>query len=160
MLVAWAVASSTVLVHPIAAGVLRGAIVASSVAVGCYLAHRRPESRFGLLLAGNGFLFGLTALTAASDAVVFTLGRLANLKHAGSTARATIRVREIDANLVFDVSDNGSGFRSSSAAESGGLRNMRDRAGAAGGTVEVTSAPGDGTLVHGVVPIVSPLAAS
>jgi signal transduction histidine kinase len=81
-------------------------------------------------------------------------------KHAGSTARATIRVREIDANLVFDVSDNGSGFRSSSAAESGGLRNMRDRAGAAGGTVEVTSAPGDGTLVHGVVPIVSPLAAS
>jgi signal transduction histidine kinase len=81
-------------------------------------------------------------------------------KHAGSAARATVRVREIDADLVFDVSDNGLGFRCASAAESGGLRNMRDRAGAAGGTLEVTSAPGAGTLVRGIVPTTSPLAAS
>jgi signal transduction histidine kinase len=81
-------------------------------------------------------------------------------KHAGSAARATIRVREIDADLVFDVSDNGLGFRCAGAAESGGLRNMRDRAGAAGGALEVTSAPGAGTLVRGIVPTTSPLAAS
>jgi signal transduction histidine kinase len=81
-------------------------------------------------------------------------------KHAGSTARATIRVREIDGDLVFDVSDNGTGFQCSSVAESGGLRNMRDRAGAAGGTLEMTSAPGAGTLVRGTVPTTSPLAAS
>lgn len=41
--VAWAVASSTVLVDPVATGVLRGVVVASSVAVGCYFAHRRPS---------------------------------------------------------------------------------------------------------------------
>ena len=77
--VAWAVASSTVLVHPVATGILRGAVVTSCVAVGCYLAQRRPESRFGLLLAANGLLFGLTALNASSDPVVFTLGRIVNL---------------------------------------------------------------------------------
>jgi uncharacterized membrane protein len=77
--VAWTVASSTVLAHPVGAGVVRGAVVASAVAVGCYLADRRPESRFGLLLAANGLLFGLTALNASSDAAVFTLGRVVNL---------------------------------------------------------------------------------
>jgi signal transduction histidine kinase len=81
-------------------------------------------------------------------------------KHAGSAAHVTIRVREIDTDLVFEVRDNGSGFRPADAAGSGGLTNMRDRAAAAGGTLEVTSAPGAGTLVRGVVPTVSPLAAS
>ena len=81
-------------------------------------------------------------------------------KHAGSTARATIRVREVDGDLVFDVSDDGAGFRPADAAQSGGLTNMRDRAGAAGGTLDVTSEPGAGTRVRGVVPTVSPLAAS
>ena len=77
--VAWAVASSTVLVNPVASGILRGAVVASCVAVGAYLAHRRPESRFGLLLAANGLLFGLTALNASSNPAVFTLGRIVNI---------------------------------------------------------------------------------
>jgi signal transduction histidine kinase len=79
VVVAWAVARSSVLVHPVGAGFLRGAVVASAVAVGCYLADRRPESRFGVLVAANGFLFGLTALNASSDPVVFTLGRVVNL---------------------------------------------------------------------------------
>lgn len=79
VVVAWAVASSTVLVHPVATGILRGAVVTSCVAVGGYLAQRRPESRFGLLLAANGLLFGLTALNASSDPVVFTFGRIVNL---------------------------------------------------------------------------------
>jgi signal transduction histidine kinase len=76
VVVAVAVATSAVLNHPVGSGILRGAVVASAVAVGCYLADRRPESRFGLLLAANGFLFGLTALNASSDTVVFTLGRI------------------------------------------------------------------------------------
>ena len=68
-------------------------------------------------------------------------------------------MREIGADLVFDVSDDGSGFQPANAAHSGGLTNMRDRAGAAGGTLDITSAPGTGTLVRGIVPTVSPLAA-
>ena len=80
-------------------------------------------------------------------------------KHAGATAHATIRVREVDGDLVFDVRDDGAGFRPADAAQSGGLTNMRDRAGAAGGTLDVTSEPGAGTRVRGVVPTVSPLAA-
>jgi signal transduction histidine kinase len=80
-------------------------------------------------------------------------------KHAGDAAQATVRVREIGADLVFDVSDDGPGFLPAGAAQSGGLTNMRDRAGAAGGTLEITSAPGAGTLVRGIVPTTSPLAA-
>ncbi len=80
-------------------------------------------------------------------------------KHAGDGAQASVSVREIDTDLVFDVFDNGSGFPYADVAESRGLANMRDRAGAAGGTLDVTSAPGAGTLVHGVVPTISPLAA-
>ena len=81
-------------------------------------------------------------------------------KHAGSTAHATIRVREVDGDLVFDVRDDGSGLRPADAARSGGLTNMRDRAGAASGTLDVTSEPGGGTRVRGVVPTISPLSAS
>jgi signal transduction histidine kinase len=81
-------------------------------------------------------------------------------KHAGDGAHAIVRVTEVESDLVFDVRDNGSGFPYADVAESRGLANMRDRAGAAGGTLQVISAPGAGTLVHGVVPTVSPLEAS
>jgi len=81
-------------------------------------------------------------------------------KHAGEGAHATVSVAEVDGDLVFDVRDNGRGFPSADVASSRGLANMRDRAGAAGGMLQVISAPGAGTLVHGVVPTISPLEAT
>ena len=80
-------------------------------------------------------------------------------KHAGDGAQASVSVREIDTDLVFDVFDTGRASRTRTWRSRAGLANMRDRAGAAGGTLDVTSAPGAGPLVHGVVPTVSPLAA-
>jgi len=48
----------------------------SFVGTGLYAWHRRPESRFGLLMVGVGFAWFLGPLTAANDPLVFALGIL------------------------------------------------------------------------------------
>jgi signal transduction histidine kinase len=75
-------------------------------------------------------------------------------KHA---AAATVRV-EVDAGpdeLVLTVTDDGVGFEPAHAADGTGLANMRDRVDSAGGTVEVDSAPGQGTRLRAVLPAVA-----
>jgi hypothetical protein len=58
VVVAWAVASSTVLVHPLGTGVLRGAVVASAVAVGCEAPRMRAghTCRVSVPAAGHAVL--------------------------------------------------------------------------------------------------------
>jgi signal transduction histidine kinase len=58
-----------------------------------------------------------------------------------------------DQRLVFEVSDAGAGFNPRAAHSGSGLGNMRDRVEAVGGTVEVSSRPGHGTVVRGSVPV-------
>ena len=75
-------------------------------------------------------------------------------KHAGVGATITIRLREEQSALLFDVSDTGAGFDPASGAASGhGFVNMADRVGAFGGSVRVESALGRGTRVVGRVPL-------
>jgi signal transduction histidine kinase len=75
-------------------------------------------------------------------------------KHAGPAATVAVRVWEADDTLQFDVRDDGSGFDVSSASGGGhGFVNMADRLGAFGGTVEVDSHPGQGTIVSGTLPL-------
>jgi signal transduction histidine kinase len=72
-------------------------------------------------------------------------------KHAGA---ATVRV-EVEAGpdgLVLTVTDDGAGFDPERAAAGTGLANMRDRVDSAGGALEVTSSPGQGTCVRAVIP--------
>jgi signal transduction histidine kinase len=73
-------------------------------------------------------------------------------KYAGEGASARVRLWEEADALLFEVSDDGGGF-DSSAENGAGLTNMRDRLGAVGGTLRVASAPGQGTRVHGAVPV-------
>jgi len=82
------------------------------------------------------------------------------IRHAGAS-EVVLRVERLDDHLVFTVHDNGRGF----SAEQGvpqedaiggatqGLRNMAERARLAGGRVEITSAPGEGTVVRVFVPL-------
>lgn len=75
-------------------------------------------------------------------------------KHAGPDARPTLRLRHDEKRLYFEVRDSGRGFEVSDMG-SGGLANMRDRLGAAGGTLVIESRPGQGTVVRGEVPCLS-----
>jgi signal transduction histidine kinase len=58
------------------------------------------------------------------------------------------------ANLTFEIRDDGVGFDADATARGSGLQGMADRLAALGGSVEVTSRPGEGTIVRGRVPAV------
>ncbi len=73
-------------------------------------------------------------------------------KYAGDSATARIRVWEENAELRFEIADDGAGFELAHKVQGAGLTNMSDRMGAVGGTLLVDSAPGSGTRVRGVVP--------
>ena len=75
-------------------------------------------------------------------------------KHAGEGAAAFVRVWTDETNLSFEVRDTGAGFDAKGTLASGaGFVNMSDRVGAIGGTVTVTSAPGEGTTIEGRIPL-------
>ena len=75
-------------------------------------------------------------------------------KHAPG-ARIGVRLWCEDDALLFEIHDDGPGFSPGVAAERAGMTNMRDRAGALGGTLRVNAAPGSGTRVTGALPLVS-----
>ncbi len=68
-----------------------------------------------------------------------------------STVRILISWRAKE--LEVTVRDNGCGFDAEDAAKGGGLANMRERANALGGCLEVVSAAGEGTTVRVTVPL-------
>jgi signal transduction histidine kinase len=75
-------------------------------------------------------------------------------QHAGTGAGAVIRVAEAQGELAFEVADNGGGFEPDAAADlRSGLQHITDRIDALGGTLEISSAPGHGTRVHGTIPL-------
>ncbi|HWG21782.1 MAG TPA: two-component regulator propeller domain-containing protein [Terracidiphilus sp.] len=75
-------------------------------------------------------------------------------KHAGATS-VKVRLEYITGEIVLEIRDDGRGFAASgndarldSPPGHYGLTGMRERAAAIGGTLEVTSAPGAGTIVR------------
>ncbi len=73
-------------------------------------------------------------------------------KHAAGAHLVTVSL-ERAGRLRFEVRDDGCGFDPGAMADGAGLTNMRDRLAALGGELEVTSAPGEGTVVAGSVPV-------
>jgi signal transduction histidine kinase len=99
---------------------------------------------------------GLARYAADVEATVYfcCLEALQNVsKYAGPKATARIRVHEDEKALLFEVEDDGEGFDPNGRAVGAGITNMRDRVGAIGGTLSVTSVPGRGTTISGMVPI-------
>jgi signal transduction histidine kinase len=80
-----------------------------------------------------------------------TLEALQNVSKYASANRVAVRLSERDGVLRFAVEDDGVGF-DPSAARGSGLTNMRDRVEALGGTLDVESSPGNGTVVSGRLP--------
>ena len=78
------------------------------------------------------------------------------VKHAGPEAVAVVTLSRADNTIEFDVQDDGAGFDPAAQGDGIGLVSMRDRIGAAGGTLEIRSSPGTGTTVRGSVPAGDP----
>jgi signal transduction histidine kinase len=75
-------------------------------------------------------------------------------KHAGDGASATVKVWEEPGALLFEVADDGAGFDASGRHGKGaGFINMGDRLGAMGGTLQLRSAPRQGTVISGRIPL-------
>jgi signal transduction histidine kinase len=75
------------------------------------------------------------------------------LKHAGSKARAWVRVTERAGRLTFEVEDSGVGFDLAPTYPGRGMASLADRVGALGGRLHIDTRPGFGTLVRGEVPL-------
>jgi signal transduction histidine kinase len=78
---------------------------------------------------------------------------LNNIEKYAEATRIEVTIRVRGASLVFTVADNGRGFdpkaRNRSPGHGGlGLRHMRERAASMGGSLEIQSIPGKGTVIR------------
>jgi signal transduction histidine kinase len=81
------------------------------------------------------------------------LEAMQNVAKYAHAEEATVRLREVDGSLVFEVSDDGEGFDVPSSPRGTGIQGMADRVETLGGSLEVRSAPRAGTTVTGRLPI-------
>jgi signal transduction histidine kinase len=93
----------------------------------------------------------------AEEAVYFAcLEALQNVtKHAGPSARVTLRMVYREGTLAVRIVDDGDGFVQLRRREGAGLTNIRDRLASVSGTVAINSTPGRGTAVTMTLPWLS-----
>ena len=98
---------------------------------------------------------GVARYSQDAEAAIYfcALEALQNVAKYAEATQASVRLHEEDHALVFEVSDDGVGFDTAARGYGTGLQGMADRLAALGGTIEVTSTPGQGTTVAGRVPI-------
>jgi len=78
------------------------------------------------------------------------------IKHTRGDVRVWVELDERTDVLEFRVADDGPGFDPSASSVGLGLQSMRDRIGAVGGRLAIVTAPGEGTVVSGSVPVAAP----
>jgi signal transduction histidine kinase len=97
----------------------------------------------------------LPPLGAQREAAVYRVAQEAlhnALRHSGAAVICvTLLVRR--RRVILEVTDHGRGFAAEAPSGGLGLASMRERAAAAGGTLTVSSAPGEGTLVRLELPV-------
>jgi two-component system, NarL family, sensor histidine kinase UhpB len=73
-------------------------------------------------------------------------------KYAGAT-EAAIRLGRMDSSLQVTITDDGAGFDTTKAPQGSGLQGMADRLAALGGTLDICSQPGRGTILTCQLPM-------
>ena len=86
---------------------------------------------------------------AAEEAIYFACSEAIQnaAKHAGDAARVVLELRHDQGSLVVRIADDGRGFDPSHTPEGAGVQNIRDRIEDLGGTLQVASSPGHGTVL-------------
>jgi signal transduction histidine kinase len=91
--------------------------------------------------------------TEAEAGVYFcALEAIQNALKYAEASHIRVRVESSERALAFEVADDGRGFDPDVSGFGTGLRGIADRIAAIGGTLDVRSAPGHGTIVAGAVP--------
>ncbi len=98
---------------------------------------------------------GVAAMLSARSSDIVQLAReaLSNVSRHAQASRVTVRLSRRGSRAVLAVEDNGVGFDPSHDSHGNGMRNMRERAAALGGTLEVASEKGKGTKLRITFPI-------
>ena len=96
---------------------------------------------------------------AEAAAYFCILEALQNTAKYARASRAAVGLSCPGSHLEFTVTDDGTGFDTATASHGTGLQGMADRLAAAGGTLRINSAPGNGTTISGRLPV-SELAAT
>jgi|HubBroStandDraft_5_1064220.scaffolds.fasta_scaffold10622_4 signal transduction histidine kinase len=93
-------------------------------------------------------------LAAATEVVLLRTGQeaIANVRKHAAARRVTIRLSYAEGCVRLEVCDDGAGFDPGLVSGGYGLRGMRARVAEAGGQVQVSSGPADGTSVLVEVP--------
>lgn len=76
-----------------------------------------------------------------------------NLAKYSNASEARIKMQLQDAEIRLLVSDNGVGFLPAEVKSGNGLSNMRQRAAALQGTLQISSSPGKGTQIELILPV-------
>jgi signal transduction histidine kinase len=126
--------------------------LAATLAKHVDLLRRAHGREIGLEVAGE------PELPAATATDVLRIGQEAlqnALRHSGAD-RVAVRLEVGDGHVVLSVVDEGEGFDADAPAVRSrrlGLTSMEERARALGGTLEITSEPGEGTTVRLELPL-------
>ena len=98
---------------------------------------------------------GVTRHPADIEAAVYfcVLEAIQNVVKYAQAMSIRVTLAERDGELAFEVIDDGRGFEDSEVEAGAGLANMADRLDAVGGQLRVESSVGQGTSVHGSVPV-------
>lgn len=109
-----------------------------------------------------GELPGDDLLPPGAQESIFRMAQeaLANIARHARAQVVTLALRREDMALLLEIRDDGQGFDAAVAPSGMGLGNLRERARALGGRVEISSAPGAGTTVRVRVPLVEPVRVS
>jgi signal transduction histidine kinase len=81
------------------------------------------------------------------------LEALQNIQKYAQATSAVVRLREDGDQLSVEVSDDGRGFDVATTSRGNGLTNMEDRLDALGGTLQIASSPGNGTILRAAIPL-------
>jgi signal transduction histidine kinase len=87
------------------------------------------------------------------EIVQLTREALSNVARHANAKKSTVRLAQTGRSAVLTIEDDGSGFDTRRESSGSGLRNMRQRASALGGTLRITSKDAQGTTLRITFPI-------